>query len=184
MLSQLFTLLSRLLSQKPSQMESLKPSASSASSPPPSPVSSSKADWIAKATDQIKQDEGLVLEAYQDHLGFWTIGYGRLIDKRKGGGISEEEALYLLKNDVNARLPVLANAIPFFNRLDDARKAVLLNMSFQLGISGLLKFKSTLAFIEAGDYENAAANMLKSKWAQQTPNRAKRVANQMRTGKW
>lgn len=184
MLSQLFTLLSRLLSQKPSQMESLKPSASSASSPPPSPVSSSKADWIAKATDQIKQDEGLVLHAYQDHLGFWTLGYGRLIDKRKGGKISEDEALYLLKNDISERVDVLSKQISFWNKLDDVRKAVLLNMSFQLGVAGLMKFKTTLAFIEAGDYENAAANMLKSKWASQTPNRAKRLAVQMRTGKW
>jgi lysozyme len=147
-------------------------------------VSSNKVTWVQKATDQIKQDEGLVLHAYSDHLGFATIGYGRLIDRRKGGGISEDEAEYLLKNDVNARLNVLQNAIPFFNRLDDARKAVLLNMSFQLGIAGLLKFKSTLAFIEAGDFESAAANMLKSLWAKQTPNRAKRMAEQMRTGKW
>jgi len=147
-------------------------------------VSSNKVTWVQKATDQIKQDEGLVLHAYDDHLGFATIGYGRLIDRRKGGGISQDEAEYLLKNDVNARLNVLQNAIPFFNRLDDARKAVLLNMSFQLGIAGLLKFKSTLAFIEAGDFESAAANMLKSLWAKQTPNRAKRMAEQMRTGKW
>jgi lysozyme len=147
-------------------------------------VSSSKINWVTKATDQIKQDEGLVLHAYQDHLGFDTIGYGRLIDRRKGGGISEEEALYLLKNDVSARLSVLENAIPFFARLDDARKAVLLNMSFQLGIAGLLKFKSTLAFIEDGDFENASANMLKSLWAKQTPQRAKRLAEQMRTGQW
>jgi lysozyme len=147
-------------------------------------VSSNKVTWVAKATDQIKEDEGLVLHAYDDHLGFATIGYGRLIDRRKGGGISEDEALYLLKNDVSARLSVLENAIPFFARLDDARKAVLLNMSFQLGIAGLLKFKSTLAFIEAGDFENASANMLKSLWAKQTPHRAKRLAEQMRSGKW
>jgi lysozyme len=139
---------------------------------------------VQRATDQIKSDEGLVLHAYDDHLGFATIGYGRLIDRRKGGGISQDEAEYLLKNDVNARLNVLQSAIPFFNRLDDARKAVLLNMSFQLGIAGLLKFKSTLAFIEAGDFENAAANMLKSLWARQTPNRARRLAEQMRTGQW
>ena len=154
------------------------------SSPHPLPVSLSKASWTTKATEQIKQDEGLVLHAYDDHLGFSTIGYGRLIDRRKGGGISQDEAEYLLNNDVSSRLAVLENAIPFFSRLDDARKAVLLNMSFQLGITGLLKFKSTLAFIEAGDFENASANMLKSLWAKQTPQRAKRLAEQMRTGKW
>ncbi len=136
------------------------------------------------ATDQIKQDEGLVLHAYADTLGYTTIGYGRLIDKRKGGGISEDEALYLLKNDVNARLNVLENAIDFFDRLDDARKAVLLNMSFQLGMSGLMKFKNTLRKVEAGDYEGAADNMMKSLWARQTPNRAQRLADQMRTGQW
>jgi lysozyme len=140
--------------------------------------------WVQKATDQIKSDEGLVLHAYTDTVDMLTIGYGRLIDRRRGGGISEDEAEYLLKNDVSSRLTVLQNAIPFFNKLDDARKAVLLNMSFQLGIAGLLKFKGTLAFIEAGDYKNAAANMLKSLWAKQTPNRAKRLAEQMRTGKW
>jgi len=136
------------------------------------------------ATDQIKQDEGLVLHAYADTLGYTTIGYGRLIDKRKGGGISEDEALYLLKNDVNARLNVLENAIDFFDRLDDARKAVLLNMSFQLGMSGLMKFKNTLRKVEAGDYDGAADNMMKSLWARQTPNRAQRLADQMRTGQW
>jgi lysozyme len=147
-------------------------------------VSSSKVSWIAKATDQIKEDEGLVLHVYDDSLGYSTIGYGRLVDRRKNGGISEEEALYLLKNDVNARLNVLENTIDFFALLDDARKAVLLNMSFQLGIAGLLKFKSTLAYIEMGEFENASVNMMKSLWARQTPNRANRLAEQMRTGQW
>ena len=182
MLSQLLSILSRKKSQAPSTNPSLKESESSASSPAPSQGSSSK--WIELATDQIKQDEGLVLHSYADTLGYATIGYGRLVDQRKGGGISEDEALYLLKNDVNARLNVLENAIDFFARLDDARKAVLLNMSFQLGITGLLKFKNTLAKIEMGDYDGAADNMLKSLWARQTTNRAGRLAEQMRTGQW
>jgi len=182
MLSQLLSILSRKKSQAPSTNPSSRESESSASSPAPSQGSSSK--WIELATDQIKQDEGLVLHSYADTLGYATIGYGRLVDQRKGGGISEDEALYLLKNDVNARLNVLENAIDFFARLDDARKAVLLNMSFQLGITGLLKFKNTLAKIEMGDYDGAADNMLKSLWARQTTNRAGRLAEQMRTGQW
>ena len=184
MLSRLLSLLFPQKSPAQSQTDSSKSLASSASSLAPLPVSSSKPDWLAKATDQIKQDEGLVLHVYADTLGYSTIGYGRLVDRRKGGGISEDEALYLLKNDVDARLNVLENAIDFFTRLDDARKGVLLNMSFQLGIAGLLKFKSTLSYIESGDYENASANMLKSLWARQTPNRANRLAEQMRTGTW
>ena len=182
MLSQLLSILSRKKSQAPSTNPSSRESESSASSPALLQGSSSK--WIELATDQIKQDEGLVLHSYADTLGYATIGYGRLVDQRKGGGISEDEALYLLKNDVNARLNVLENAIDFFARLDDARKGVLLNMSFQLGIVGLLKFKSTLSYIESGDYENASVNMMKSLWARQTPNRAGRLAEQMRTGQW
>jgi lysozyme len=183
-MSLLSSILSLLKSADKSQTPSSKESESSASSPVQSQGSSNKVSWIAKATDQIKEDEGLVLHVYDDSLGYSTIGYGRLVDRRKGGGISEDEALYLLKNDVNARLVVLENTIDFFARLDDARKAVLLNMSFQLGIAGLLKFKSTLSYIESGDYENASANMLKSLWARQTPNRANRLAEQMRTGTW
>ena len=181
-MSLLSSILSLLKSADKSQTNSSKSLESSASLPVPSPVSSSK--WIEIATEQIKEDEGLVLHAYADTLGYSTIGYGRLIDKRKGGGINQDEANYLLQNDVNARLMVLKNAVDCFARLDDARKAVLLNMSFQLGIAGLLKFKSTLGYIEAGDYENAATNMMKSLWARQTPNRAGRLAEQMRTGQW
>ena len=54
---------------------------------------------IIKAKMRCMEEEGLVLHAYEDHLGYLTIGYGRLIDKRRGGGISKAEAEYLLLND-------------------------------------------------------------------------------------
>ena len=117
-------------------------------------------------------------------MGFWTIGIGRLIDARKGGGISREESDYLLNNDINNRIASLEKALPWFNDLDDARKGVLLNMSFQMGINGLLNFKTTLARVQSGDYFGAADSMLQSKWANQTPQRANRLADQMRYGKW
>lgn len=125
-----------------------------------------------------------MLHAYQDHLGYWTIGIGRLIDKRKGGGISKDEAEYLLSNDVSSRLIELQARLPWFSQLDDARKAVLLNMSFQLGVPGLMNFKRTLALVEQGDYAAAADGMLQSKWATQTPKRANEMAEQMRSGQW
>jgi len=53
-----------------------------------------------------------------------------------------------------------------------------------MGTSGLLSFKNTLGLIRDGRSERAAEAMMKSKWASQTPNRAQRIANQMRTGKW
>lgn len=139
---------------------------------------------MTMGVDQIKRHEGLVLHAYKDSLGYLTIGYGRLIDKIKHGGINEAEAEYLLQNDVSSVLTVLHRNITFFDSLCVPRQAVLMNMAFQMGITGLLKFKKTLTLIEIGDYDAAADNMLKSLWAKQTPNRAAEMAEQMRSGQW
>lgn len=139
---------------------------------------------IQNLTDQLRRDEGEVLHAYTDHLGFWTIGIGRLIDKRKGGGITKDEAAYLLQNDIAKFTMALRARLAWFDGLDEARQGVLANMAFQMGIDGLLGFKNTLALIERGEYEAAAGGMLQSKWAQQTPERAARLAKQMATGVW
>lgn len=139
---------------------------------------------IPELVRQLKGDEGEVLHAYQDHLGFWTIGVGRLIDKRKGGGLRPFESDYLLRNDIEDRINDVGKRLPWFQELDDARRGVLLNMAFQMGTEGLLGFKNTLEMVRRGEYEKAAEGMLNSKWAEQTPERAKRMADQMRTGVW
>lgn len=134
--------------------------------------------------DQLKRDEGIKLQAYQDHLGYWTIGIGRLIDARKGGGISQEEAEYLLANDVYRIWGELDRRIPWFEKLDDVRRGALTNMAFQLGTAGLLAFKKSLDLIQKGDYASAHDELLNSTWARQTPERAKRIAKQIATGIW
>lgn len=132
----------------------------------------------------LRGEEGEVLHEYKDHLGYSTIGIGRLIDKRKGGGITSEEAAYLLGNDVDKVIDQLNKRLPWWTKLDDARKGVLINMAFQMGIDGLLGFKNTLRMIEQGRYTDAANGMMQSLWARQTPARAKRMSEQMRTGVW
>ena len=126
-------------------------------------------------------------KAYQDHLGFWTIGVGRLIDKRKrGSGLSNEEIDFLLGNDLKKRAVLLDKKIPWIKKLPrfGPRHRALINMSFQMGVSGLLSFKNTLKLVKAGEYAKAADNALKSKWARkQTPKRAKIVTEMIRTGK-
>lgn len=134
--------------------------------------------------EQLKREEGVVLHAYDDHLGFATIGVGRLIDKRKGGGISEEEAEYLLQNDIARFRREVFAALPWAEKLSEPRQAVLIGMAFQMGTAGLLGFRNTLAMVERGDYAAAAAGMLNSRWATQTPARANRMARQMQTGEW
>lgn len=140
---------------------------------------------IEQLTAQLRRDEGEEPAAYQDHLGYWTIGVGRLIDSRKpGAGLRPDEIKYLLRNDINDRLAALTKALPWFAKLDPVRQAVLINMAFQLGTDGLLKFVSTLDLVSKGRYAEASAQMLKSKWAGQTPERAKRLSSQMKTGEW
>lgn len=133
---------------------------------------------------QLKRDEGLRLYAYPDTEGLLTIGYGRLIDKRKGGGISQEEAFYLLQNDMKRIQTELDAKLPWWRALDEPRQGVLLNMSYQMGVDGLLGFVNTLRLVKDGCYEAAADAMLKSKWSAQTPWRAARLSNQMRQGVW
>jgi lysozyme len=134
---------------------------------------------------QLRGDEDERACVYKDHLGFYTIGIGRLVDDRKpGAGLRPVEMAFMLQNDIDERIEALTRRVPWFQNLDDARKGVLLNMSFQLGVDGLLGFKNTLKLIEDGKYENAAHAMLQSLWAKQTPERAKRMSEQMRTGLW
>lgn len=134
---------------------------------------------------QLRGDEGEKPCVYSDHLGFATIGVGRLVDSRKhGAGLRPDEITYLLNNDVDDRIEALTRRLPWFQNLDDARKGVLLNMSFQMGVEGLLEFERTLALVRDGKYENAAHAMEQSLWAKQTPARAARMAEQMRTGQW
>lgn len=134
---------------------------------------------------QLTLDEGKRPHVYKDHLGFYTIGIGRLVDSRKpGSGLRDVEMAFMLNNDLDDRLTELSKRLPWFDDLDDARKGVLVNMSFQLGVEGLLKFKNMLKCVAAGDYTGASREMLDSLWARQTPARADRLSKQMRSGTW
>lgn len=131
--------------------------------------------------EQIIKYEGFSPVVYRDSMQKWTLGYGRLVDV--GGGITRQEALYLLQNDISGVQAALSQ-LPYFSSLNEPRQAVLINMGFQLGISGLLNFKKTLQFIQASDFNSASKEMLNSTWATQTPVRAKELSEQMRTGNW
>lgn len=128
--------------------------------------------------------EGRVPHAYQDSLGYWTIGVGHLIDKRKGGKLPERIIDALLEHDIKEHSLPLYQALPWLSSLDEVRQAVLLDMAFNLGVAGLLKWKNTLAAIERGDYSAAAAAMEASLWARQVKSRARRLVRMMRTGEW
>ncbi|HYE19703.1 MAG TPA: glycoside hydrolase family protein [Tepidisphaeraceae bacterium] len=131
--------------------------------------------------EQLIRDEGCKLRVYKDSRGIETIGVGRnLRDK----GISQHEADMLLDADIlEYSAAVIAN-LPWSLRLDEARRAVLVNMAFNLGVRGLLGFRNMLAAVEAGQYDRAADEMMDSQWAGQVGERAARLARQMQTGIW
>jgi len=131
---------------------------------------------------ELRRDEGEVLHAYKDSEGYLTLGVGRLIDKRRGGGISLAESAVLLGNDMDAVEAELDLKLPWWRTLDAVRQRVLMNMAFNLGVPGLLKFHSTLKSVRESRWEAAAAGMESSLWRRQVGARAHRLEAMMRTG--
>ena len=136
--------------------------------------------------DQLMRDEGFRAKPYTDSTGHVSIGYGRNLAAK---GISRAEAAFMLEHDITeARAEVDAN-LAWSGALDDARRDVLVNMAFNMGIgawggAGLLGFVAMLTACERGDYDRASAEMMDSTWATQVGPRAHRLARQMQTGEW
>ena len=122
----------------------------------------------------LSRDEGLRLKPYLDTVGKFTIGIGRNLDDV---GISKEEADFLLSNDIAKVVQGLDGALPWWRDLSEPRQRALANMAFNLGLQGLLKFKTTLGLLKSGDYQGAAKACLESKWASQVGARAQRISD-------
>lgn len=131
--------------------------------------------------DQLKRDEGFRQFPYKDTVGILTVGYGRNLEAT---GINKEEAAFLLQRDVDRVTASLRSALPVFDSLSDARKGVLVNMAFNLGLLGLLRFRQMISCLNKGDYSGAAREMLDSDWAKQVGARADRLAKQMVEDSW
>lgn len=135
------------------------------------------------------RDEGWRYIAYPDPLTGgepFTIGVGHTgPEVHKGLIWTDEDVNAALDGDIaKARAGCVGHFDPWFSQLSEARQAVLMSMCFQLGMSGLLGFKNTLAAVRDEHYALAADGMRASKWFQQTPKRAGRLALQMASGAW
>lgn len=138
----------------------------------------------AKAREILGLHEGRVPHCYVDSLGYYTIGVGHLIDKRRGGRLPEHIIDLLLDHDIEEKWKEVCNSLPWVADLDPVRKHVLLDMAFNLGVAGLLGFKNTLAAVKEKRWDDAAHGMLASKWSKQVGYRSLRLADMMRSGKW
>ena len=137
---------------------------------------------------ELRRDEGVEYKPYKDTVGIWTVGVGhnlkaKPIDK-KGWTypLTDAQVDELLSEDLSEVFAGLDKKLPWWRKLSYVRQRVIANMAFNLGIDGLLQFKNTLAYVQSGDYKNAAQGMLASKWATQVKGRAIRLAEMMVKG--
>ena len=140
----------------------------------------------ALALAALRIDEGCRLRAYPDPLtgaSPWTIGYGHTgLDVHPAIVWIQDQAEAALAADLDRHCGELVHALPWVERLDPVRAAVLINMAFNLGVPGLLAFRNTLAAVRSGAYVRAANGMRASTWARQVHGRAERLAREMETG--
>lgn len=140
---------------------------------------------VHSAAEMLERDEGYEESAYQDSLGYTTIGIGHLIDRRKGGKLDRDIIYQILSRDISKHTEDLYNVYPWASELDEPRRAVLICMCFQLGINGLAQFIKAMAFMKNGEYTAASLAFADSKVArEQAPVRWKRFCEQLKTGEW
>lgn len=141
---------------------------------------------------QLKKHEGEELTAYYCPGGYLTVGVGHNLEanpvheligrdiKRKGAKISQHESDLLLDHDIDRFADEVRQEFDFFDELSNPRQHVLLDMAFNLGTQGLLKFKNMISALRESNYDRAAAEMLNSLWANQVGERSTNLAAMMR----
>lgn len=132
-----------------------------------------------KLIAQLSIDEGRRSKVYTDTVGKLTVGVGRNISDRP---FSDDEIDLMLSNDITIVEKELDRKLPWWRQMNDARQNVLANMAFNMGLPTLQSFVNTLKAMQEARYDDAAAGMLKSRWAAQVGSRAVRLAMVMRTG--
>jgi len=131
---------------------------------------------------EIKEDEGYREYVYTDSEGFPTCGYGHHL--YPGSKINEVIANEFLRTDITGAInDFWTLPVEYRRGLEgEARKRVIINMIFNMGLSKVLKFKKMWRAVQAKDFPSAAKEMLDSKWARQVGNRAVRLARMMEEG--
>lgn len=136
-------------------------------------------DMMRKLRGLLMIHEGYKLKPYTDTTGNITIGIGRNLSDR---GIFPTEADQMFTNDVNYFYNALCTTYPWFTQLDEARQIALVDMSF-MGVKTLGGFTEMLAAFGLKNYNTAAYEILNSHYAHQVGQRAKDIAQIVRTGR-
>lgn len=144
----------------------------------------------------VKLHEGFRRLPYQDTVGVWTVGYGtnleargwstvRIEDLIRAGGVSRELAQTWLLEDLYKVQEGLRRALGLtWDQLDPVRRAVLMDMGYNMGVVGLLRFRKMITFLRTGNYFRAGEEMQDSRWFRQVKSRAWRLQLMMMRGVW
>ena len=141
---------------------------------------------ITSIIDQLKRDEGFRPNIYVDTMGKHTIGYGHNLDANPlpFTSVTEAQAEDILRKDVDPITNRLVHLLPWTDTLGDPRFGVLQNMSFNMGLEGLVGFHHMLSFAQQQLFAYAAQAMQQSKWYTEVGDRAVRLEKQMAMGVW
>ncbi|MET4696708.1 glycoside hydrolase family protein [Endozoicomonas lisbonensis] len=131
-------------------------------------------------TETLIRHEGIQLRPYTDTVGKLTIGVGRNLDDL---GITRDEALVLLANDIARARSELIRCYPWVEQLNPVRQDALVNMVFNLGLPAFSGFRKMLAALQDRNFEQAAKEMLDSRWATQVHGRASELADRIERGR-
>jgi len=133
---------------------------------------------IDKLKKQLIRHEGLELKPYKDSVGKLTIGVGRNLEDR---GVTKEEAMYLLENDIAIVLDAAVRLFPRFSAYPESKRLVIADMLFNLGESSFRGFVEMIEAIKQEDWDRAALEMVNSKWFKQVGNRGIDLFNLMKS---
>ena len=127
--------------------------------------------------DSIKQHEGYVGIVYKDSLGIDTIGYGFAI---KDLELDKDICDIILERKLHALTDRISNKFKWYMYMPPEIKDIVVEMCYQMGVYGFSCFKKTIAYLQDKKFKEASVEMLDSRWAEQTPNRAKELSDRVK----
>jgi lysozyme len=136
----------------------------------------------ARIAKDLRDEEGYRRFVYADGGGLATIAIGRCVAEGRGYGIDEEEAMWLLSRDIERIARDCEGAFNFWADITPNIRETLIMLVFQLGLAGTQRFSKMLRAISDGMFAESAMELLDSRFAKQTPARARRMASRLARG--
>lgn len=136
---------------------------------------------IEQTKAEIKKEEGFRMEVYKDTLGFSTGGYGHKM--LEGEDVPTDMAGWtkLFERDFARAMTGSEELLMLCPNIHETARNIVVEMCYQMGAYGVSKFKGMLKALQESDYKTASEEMLDSRWATQTPKRAMRMSERMKS---